>query len=242
VTPKARARAFFERIGYDPDLEVAALNRLAELNLAGCRRTLGELVSGVDPARVDGDAEVLVQLLADVLHKVNQRAHDHPSSEGLYLANRLAIIDRYSACRSASDAQDRFLPALNLLLAPLHARRRSSHPLTDRACAYIDDNYHRRVSLSQVAERLAVSPSYLSRVFRRETGVTLTTYVQRARIDRSLVLLAQGAKSISEIAYQVGYQNYRDFYRNFVKYEKASPRQVRSRLGRTRHGDAAELS
>jgi AraC family transcriptional regulator of adaptative response / methylphosphotriester-DNA alkyltransferase methyltransferase len=131
---------------------------------------------------------------------------------------------------------------LNLLLAPLHASRTSRHPLTDRACAYIDENYHRRISLSQVAERLAVSPSYLSRVFRRETGVTLTTYVQRARIDRSLVLLAQGAKNISEIAYQVGYQNYRDFYRNFVKCERASPRQVRSRLGRKRHGDAAEFS
>ena len=234
MTMKVRARAFLERIGYNPELEAAALNRLAELDLAGCRRSLGELVSGVDPVRVDGDAGVLIQLLADVLHKVNQRVHGHPTSEGLYLANRLAIIDRFSACHSVSDARSRFLPALNLLLAPLDARRGSRHPLAVRACAYIEGNYHRRLSLSQVASGLAVSPSYLSRVFRRETGVTLTAYIQRVRIDRSLVLLAQGPSSISEIAYQVGYQNYRDFYRNFVKYEKASPRQMRQMLAEGR--------
>jgi len=242
VTPKVRARAFFDRIGYDPDLEVVALDRLAELDLAGCRKSLGELISGVDPVRVDGDAEVLIQLLADVLHKVNERAHGRPASEGIYLANRLAIIDRFSACASVSEARSRFLPALNLLLAPLHGSRESHHPLAGRACAYIDGHYHRRLSLSQVAEQLAVSPSYLSRVFRRETGVTLTTYIQRARIERSLVLLARGASSISEIAYQVGYQNYRDFYRNFVKCEKASPRKVRSRLRGRRDRGAEDLS
>jgi AraC-like DNA-binding protein len=47
------------------------------------------------------------------------------------------------------------------------------------------------------------------------------------------LLLAVGGRSISEIAYLVGYQNYRDFYRNFVKYERASPRQARRSIHRT---------
>ena len=234
MTTLERSGAFFERIGYDPDLERSALARLAVLDLTGCRRSLGSLVAGIDPARIDGDAAVLVQLLVDVLHKVNQRVHGHPASEAVYLANRLAIIDRFSSCRSVSDIRARFLPTLNSLLAPIHPGQESSHPLAERARAFIDGNYHRRVSLSEVAETLAVSPSYLSRVFRRETGMTLTNYVQRARIDRSMVLLAQGARSISEIAYQVGYQNYRDFYRNFVRHENASPREVRERLRRRR--------
>jgi len=232
VTTQECGRAFFDRIGYDPDLELAALSQLADFDLSGCRKSLGTLVAGIDPSQVDGDAAVVVQLLVDALHRVNQRVHGHPASEGTYLANRLAIIDRVSSCGSVSDARTSFLPALNLLLAPFHIQRESQHPLADRARVFIDGNYHRRLSLSEVAERLAVSPSYLSRVFRRETGVTLTTYIQRARIDRSLALLAQGASSISEIAYQVGYQNYRDFYRNFVKQENASPRQVRARLRR----------
>jgi AraC-like DNA-binding protein len=242
VTTRECGRAFFDRIGYDRDLELAALNQLADFDLTGCRRSLGALVSGIDPSRVDGDAAVAIQLLVDSLHRVNQHLHGHPANEGTYLANRLAIIDRVSSCDSISDARANFLPALNLLLAPFHTERESRHPLADRARIFIDGNYHRRLSLSEVAERLGVSPSYLSRVFRRETGVTLTTYIQRARIDRALALLAQGASSISEIAYQVGYQNYRDFYRNFVRQENASPRQVRARLRKRRAGGADRLS
>lgn len=237
MTPQERNRGFLDRIRYDPDLERSALARLAESDLSGCRRSLGALVAGVDASRVDGDAPVLIQLLVDVLHKVNQRVHGDPASEAVYLTNRLAIIDRFSSCLSVSDVRARFLPALNSLLAPGQHERDSHHPLADRARAFIDGNYHQRVSLSEVADNLAVSPSYLSRVFRRETGMTLTTYVRRARIDRSMVLLAQGARSISEIAYQVGYRNYRDFYRNFVRHENASPREVRERLrGRRAEG------
>jgi YesN/AraC family two-component response regulator len=93
-----------------------------------------------------------------------------------------------------------------------------------------------------VAQALAVSPNYLSRLIRRETGMTLTAHIQRTRLRRAKQLLAEEGRSISEIAYQVGYQNYRDFYRNFVKYEDTSPRQMRRRLSaerRARHRDVA---
>ena len=46
-------------------------------------------------------------------------------------------------------------------------------------------------------------------------------------------LLADDRRSLAEIAYRVGYRNYRDFYRNFVKYENASPSQVQRRLIRS---------
>jgi two-component system response regulator YesN len=237
-----QSRAFLERVGYDADLERSALQRLAEHDPSGCRRALGALVGGIDASSLDGDAPVLIQLLVDILHSVNRRVHGYPGTEGTYLANRLAIIDRFAVCRSFGEARRRFLPALNALLAPFHGRTGSQHPLATRARSFIDDNFHRRLSLSDVAERLAVSPSYLSRVFRRETGTTLTEYIQRTRIDRSLVLLAHGAASISEIAYQVGYQNYRDFYRNFVKQENASPSHVRARLRRERRPESDRLS
>ena len=45
-----------------------------------------------------------------------------------------------------------------------------------------------------------------------------------------MALLAEEGRSCAEIAYEVGYQNYRDFYRNLVKYERVSPRRLRQRL------------
>jgi AraC-like DNA-binding protein len=240
VSRSTRVSELFERIGYQPGLETRALASLTEINLAECRSALGELVGKLDLTRVDGDSGVVVQLLGDVLQRVNRRLHGHPGDETTYHANRLAILDGLARCRSAAEARDRFLPILNGLLAPLQKGLRPLHPLAIRATAYIDS----RLSLSGVARSLAISPSYLSRLFRRETGLTLTAYIHRVRIERALVLLAEGARSISEIAYRVGYQNYRDFYRNFVRYENASPRQTRLRLKKARQapGSAATLS
>jgi AraC-like DNA-binding protein len=229
---KRRSPGLYARIGYSVELEAQAFRRLAELDIPGCRRSFGALVEALRLSEMDGEASQVVQLLVDILQKVNRRIHRGPDEEEAYQSNRVALIEMFSDCGGALEARQRFLGALNRLLSPLRPGRRSSNPLVERAKGYIAETYHRRLSLSTVADHLHVSPNYLSRLFRRETGITLTSFIQQVRLEHALVLLAEGRQSISEIAYRVGYQNYRDFYRNFVKYENASPRQVRRKLAR----------
>ncbi len=228
--------ALYGRILYNPSLEAQALVRLAEFDVAGCRRLLGSLLEGLDLSRVGQRSAQVVQLLADILHKVNRTVNRSPDREAAYQANRVYLIELLPSSDSADLARERFIPALNRLLAPSLPRCPSGHPLVDRALAYIEQNYHRRIFLSSVARKLNVSPNYLSRLFRRETGTTMTETIQRARLQQALLMLARGQHSISEIAYRVGYQNYRDFYRNFVKHTNASPRQVQRRLAQERLG------
>jgi YesN/AraC family two-component response regulator len=221
----------YERIHYDAGLEARAFERLAECDLRGCRAALGKLVDNLDGAAARRAPSQVVPLLVDVLQQVNRRIHPGPLQDTAYQAQRVDLIEQFSACDTFEAACERFLPALNRLLEPLQHERGSRHPLVHRAMQYIEQNHRRRVSLSSVAAMLNVSPNYLSRLFRREAGLTLTAFVHRVRLDHAIGLLTESNRSISEIAYRVGYQNYRDFYRNFVKYEKASPREVRRRLG-----------
>jgi AraC-like DNA-binding protein len=219
----------FQRTGFDAALEAEALRRLGELDLEGCRSAFVRLIDALDlRATAPGDGTVAL-LLLDVLQEVNRRVHRASPDEDAYHAHRASLIERFAAC-DAEDARRIFLPALDHLLTPLGPHRLSSHQLVEAACAHIEEHCSRRVSLSSVASRLHVSPSHLSRVFRRATGTTLTCYVHLVRLERATVLLAADGRSISEVAYLVGYQNYRDFYRNFVKYKKTSPRQFRRRL------------
>jgi AraC-like DNA-binding protein len=220
----------YGRVFYDLKLESEALERLSELDLAGCRRAFSMLLRRLDFSGIDGDSYPVVQLLVDTLQKVNRRIHRDPDDDGAYQQHRMDLIERFSSCRSAEHARRLFMPALTRLLRPLQPGRPARHPLVDKARRFIEESYSRRISLSAVAESLAISPNYLSRLFRRETGMTLTAYIQRVRLERAKLLLAEETRTISEIAYQVGYQNYRDFYRNFVKYERASPRQLRRQL------------
>lgn len=231
--------ALFGRIRYETSLEALAFHRLAELDVDGARIAFGRLVEQLDTDAAGVRGSDIALLLLDVLQRVNRRLHRPPDGDPGYQRARIALIETFGAIEGAEEARRAFLPALNRLLALLRADATTTHPVVERAQAYIEDHYQRRIGLSAVARQLNVSSNYLSRLFRRETGSTLTAYVHRVRLEHARLLLAAGDRSISEIAYLVGYQTYRDFYRNFVKYERSSPRQARRRLDAA---DAAALS
>jgi AraC-like DNA-binding protein len=199
--------------------------------LDACRASFTRLVDGLDITGSGAADREVVLLLADILQRVNRRLHRPPDGEEACQANRAALVTQFAEHDSALRAREDFLATLERLLDVLQTPART-HPLIEKAQTYIDENYQRRLSLSGIARALHVSPNYLSRIVRRETGMTLTAQIHRARLEHARLLLAGGGRSISEIAYMVGYQNYRDFYRNFVKYERATPRQARRSLVR----------
>jgi YesN/AraC family two-component response regulator len=174
--------------------------------------------------------------LLDLLNEVNRRLHEAPEADSPFHRNRLDLIVRFGTGQSLEQARRAFLPALNRLLSVDARRGRSTHPLVRRARAFIDAEYQRRLSLSAVAARLHVSPNHLSRLFRREVRMTLTEYIHRVRLAHTRRLMARSGRSMAEIAYRVGYQNYRDFYRNFVKYENAAPSRVRQQMSKGGRG------
>ena len=84
------------------------------------------------------------------------------------------------------------------------------------------------ISLRSVAEAVGLSPSYLSALFKREIGQNLSEYLTNVRIRRSKELLCCTSKMIYEIAYAVGFRDYRYFSQIFKKYTGQTPRQFQS--------------
>jgi len=223
---------FFLRLGYDPAKESAAFARLERGDPETCRTALWTLVRGLEPPLSESDSRLFAHLLLDILQKLNRRVHRGRRRQSVYQATRVRLIERFAPAVSPERARRAFRNELQLLGKDDPTPSSRTTRLALKARAFIDTHYEQRTSLSTVAARLNVSSNYLSRVFRHETGLTLTSYIQRVRIRHARRLLAEGRESISEIAYRVGYRNYRDFYRNFVKHENASPREVRERLSR----------
>lgn len=228
------AARLYADVGYDLGLEALAFRLLAELDIDDSRAAFARLLDQVTPAR-DGDGgRAAALLLFDVVQRVNRRLHRPPYDDGTFHANRAEILREFAACADPEDARRTLARRLNTLLSSVQAARASVHPVVDRALAFIEEHYRSRIGLAGIAGRLHVSPSYLSRLFRKETGSTITAQIHRVRLEHARLLLAAGGRSISEIAFLVGYQTYRDFYRNFVKYEHSSPRQARRRIGSAR--------
>lgn len=88
--------------------------------------------------------------------------------------------------------------------------------------------------LKTIAGKLNVNSSYLSALFRRECGCTLTEYVNRERIDRSLYLLRRTEKTIQEIAAECGIQDVNYFIKLFKKQMGFTPGKYRTRMGMQR--------
>lgn len=99
--------------------------------------------------------------------------------------------------------------------------------LVKQACAYIQQNYALSFSLVELSEIIGVSKSYLSRIFRLDTGISLWDYLNRFRIQKAKELLLRTDDSITAIALVVGYEDTGYFSRVFRKIAGCSPRAFR---------------
>lgn len=88
-------------------------------------------------------------------------------------------------------------------------------------------NYMNKLTLQKLAHYLHVSESYLSRLFKEETGISFTQYLNEIRINRSKELLSNTQMSIVEIALFVGYEDQSYFTKVFRRLTGMTPKKFR---------------
>lgn len=96
---------------------------------------------------------------------------------------------------------------------------------------YIEENITESLSTAQLAEKCYLSEYYFCRFFKKETGLSLTEYVNRLRIEKSKLLLRNTRLSLSEIAQQTGFSDANYFCRIFKKYTGNTPNKERKEEG-----------
>jgi AraC-like DNA-binding protein len=72
-------------------------------------------------------------------------------------------------------------------------------------------------ALAELGRQVGCSPFYLSRLFRQETGETISAFLRRARMDRAAELLRAGAANVTEAAMTVGYSSLSHFSKAFAE-------------------------
>jgi AraC-like DNA-binding protein len=104
-----------------------------------------------------------------------------------------------------------------------YAETRINHVLS-----YIGKNLSQELRETELAELAGQSASAFSRYFRRHTGVPFVQYVNRLRINLACQLLMSGELSITDICYQVGFNNLSNFNRQFLALKDMSPSRWRA--------------
>ncbi len=99
-----------------------------------------------------------------------------------------------------------------------------------RCIQFIGVNYAENLTLEKMANMVYMSPFYLSRVFKRETGSTFNQYLNKVRINKAKDLLHNRELKLCDISIMVGYEDQSYFTRVFKKITGISPLNYRNKV------------
>ena len=109
----------------------------------------------------------------------------------------------------------------------LEKPRGSGH--VERCKDYVRKHYREKIYLEDVAEALGISPTYLSKLFKKETGQCLQDYINEERVFRAANLLIYSRLSLPEIAEYVHFPNQSYFGKIFKQVKHMTPKEYRDR-------------
>ena len=95
--------------------------------------------------------------------------------------------------------------------------------IVSQALAYIHNHIHLKLTVSDIANSIPISSSYLSTLFKKNTGSTLMEYVNQYRLEKSKEYLRTSPYTITQIADLLGYSSVHYFSKQFKDYYGVSP-------------------
>ncbi|NTV90554.1 MAG: helix-turn-helix transcriptional regulator, partial [Clostridiales bacterium] len=97
-----------------------------------------------------------------------------------------------------------------------------------KCCDHISNNLNSDISLSTLAETAGVSYNYLSELFKKEVGISISEYIQVERIEKAKKLLVLSNDSITDIGISLNFSDQSHFTKIFKKTTGYTPKQYRN--------------
>ena len=93
---------------------------------------------------------------------------------------------------------------------------------------YVKQNRHRKIQLEELAKLTHFNKAYLSRIFKKETGETLSSFIMRMRVEEAQKLLLETDMSLAQISSLVGFEDQSYFTKAFKAVAAITPGQLRA--------------
>lgn len=167
-------------------------------------------------------------IMNTILRKSAERGGVHP----LYLDRMSSAFARKIELVTSNVAIEQLMNEMfrsYCLLVREHAMKNYSAPIR-KTIVYIDSDLSADLSLGTLAELQNVSAAYLSSLFRKETGQTLTDHVTAKRVELAKHMLATTDLQVQTVAQHCGILDVHYFSRVFKKYTGQTPKEYRASL------------
>lgn len=94
---------------------------------------------------------------------------------------------------------------------------------------YIYSHINERITINELADYTTLSPSYLSRLFKQNLGVSISDYIREKKIEKAENLLKYSDYSLIDIANYLAFSSQSHFIQTFEKYVGLTPKKYRDR-------------
>ena len=110
-----------------------------------------------------------------------------------------------------------------------NSRVGAEYTVAVKAAKLLNESFNKELSLSSVADRLAVSPQYLSKAFAKSFGEGFSSYLSSLRLKFAAELIKTTDESLTAISLEAGFGNFSHFSRAFKRAFGKSPREFRKK-------------
>ncbi|WP_019004512.1 response regulator [Cohnella laeviribosi] len=172
------------------------------------------------------DAKLLQQFYFDFLQMIGHVLHLKGLQAHLIFADTVSPQNAVRITRSFDHMREWITQVISTGIDFIRSVEQS-RSLIDRVKKYVRENVHKGLTREDIAEHVYLSPDYLSRLFRKETGQSLSDHLIEEKMNYAKQLLADSDKSVSEIAASVGYTNFSHFSKMFKKVTGMNPLEYR---------------
>lgn len=187
----------------------------------------------LDRLKAPGHArrESLAGFYYSFIHLLFKTLEEGHAGEAKSFLERLSVLSGDQPFTSFSEMQHFVAQALEIYQDTVSPS--SNHAEVVAAVKkYIREHLYEDMTRDTLAAVVYLNTDYLSHIFKKETGNSLTNYIIDERIRRAKQLLAQRDMSIRDIAIACGFQNISYFSRQFKKSTGMTPREFRSQSGK----------
>lgn len=112
----------------------------------------------------------------------------------------------------------------------IHSHAFRYYPRLGRVKRYVDQHFHEPLTLATVAGVAGLERTYFSKFFHDKTGVCFRDWLNWIRVGHALELMAEGERSITDVALEVGFHDLRTFERAVERCTGHTPRMLKRRL------------
>lgn len=211
-------------VEYPYDSETNLINVIKSGNAELCRKQFSKYVEDIMIFEGGNLAIVKLRLISLITQLLKSEEDWQKDYENLFLLEKINEAQTFKEIMQTGNS------LLASLAESVTARAYcGSSVIIKKAIAYLNEHYSDNISLKSLASAIHVNSSYLSTLFKQETGIPFALYLSEIRLARAEKLLSSTSMSITEISLNTGFSSASYFTKLFKEKNGITPKEFRRR-------------